>query len=176
MDQGLLINDELATSVVISKIKNIENDKLHTGFLLDGFPRTLNQAKLLDQLMKENKENSSKKDTNLVVINIELDERVMRFKLHGRRACGTCGASLNHAHVVEDSFDMPAILPSPSTCGIVKKEIKELEKNQIPISEEIKQIVFDKGKNNKTNSLIYLFIFNSLSFSLSSLQSSSLKS
>ena len=50
MDEGNLVPD----SVVINMVKEeIENNKLSEGFIFDGFPRTVNQAIALDEMLKE---------------------------------------------------------------------------------------------------------------------------
>ena len=50
MDQGLLVPDEVVNNMVKSYLENLEDKK--NGFLLDGYPRTLDQAKAFDELSK----------------------------------------------------------------------------------------------------------------------------
>eukprot|EP00192_Tetraselmis_astigmatica_P018440 CAMPEP_0117682898 /NCGR_PEP_ID=MMETSP0804-20121206/20000_1 /TAXON_ID=1074897 /ORGANISM="Tetraselmis astigmatica, Strain CCMP880" /LENGTH=226 /DNA_ID=CAMNT_0005493231 /DNA_START=88 /DNA_END=764 /DNA_ORIENTATION=+ len=49
MDAGALVSDEIVVNVVAEAIKAPE---CRTGFILDGFPRTVNQAKMLDDMLK----------------------------------------------------------------------------------------------------------------------------
>ena len=80
------------------------------GYILDGFPRTIDQAKYLDKYIKES-------DNKLISpINIILDKEIAIRKLLGRRNCKTCGESFNIAHIVEGMYDMPAILPNKEKC------------------------------------------------------------
>ena len=50
MDKGELVPDEVTNGIVKERLAEPDTDK---GFLLDGFPRTLDQAKALDQMLKE---------------------------------------------------------------------------------------------------------------------------
>ena len=110
MNSGLLISDSLAHELVI---ENIEETRLrpdvYKGVLLDGYPRTVEQAHLLNTIVNP---------LNFKVVNIKLETSVAVSKLLGRRLCKTCGGSFNTAHIVEGSFDMPAILPNPETCSL----------------------------------------------------------
>eukprot|EP00755_Sulcionema_specki_P014298 Sspe_Gene.56297::Locus_30983_Transcript_3_7_Confidence_0.600_Length_554::g.56297::m.56297/K00939/adk, AK; adenylate kinase len=50
MDSGALVSDEIVTKIVAEAIEKPECKK---GFVLDGFPRTVNQAKILDKMLEE---------------------------------------------------------------------------------------------------------------------------
>lgn len=50
MDAGELVSDEIVTGIIGDRI---EMEDCRSGFLLDGFPRTLRQAELLDELLEE---------------------------------------------------------------------------------------------------------------------------
>ncbi|MCL1989951.1 MAG: adenylate kinase [Defluviitaleaceae bacterium] len=84
MDEGHLVPDDVTIGIVRERLS--EADCQH-GFLLDGFPRTVEQAKALDEIMI----NLSKKID--YVINIEVDLSVLETRLTGRRICKTCGAT-----------------------------------------------------------------------------------
>ncbi|WZL72613.1 adenylate kinase [Clostridiaceae bacterium 35-E11] len=84
MDQGLLVPDELVVAIVEDRLK--ESD-CQEGFLLDGFPRTVNQAQALDEVL-------SKMDVALnKVINVSVDKDVLVGRAVGRRICKDCGAT-----------------------------------------------------------------------------------
>lgn len=82
MDQGELVPDEVVIGIVEERLK--QEDALR-GFILDGFPRTLPQARALDEaLAKDNR------GIDLAIeINVNEDELVTR--LAGRRVCRNCG-------------------------------------------------------------------------------------
>ncbi|WMM25590.1 adenylate kinase [Tissierella sp. MB52-C2] len=84
MDKGLLVSDELVVSIVKDRLTKEDCEK---GFLLDGFPRTINQAETLD---KELTKMGIKLDK---VVNIDADKEILIERAVGRRICKTCGAS-----------------------------------------------------------------------------------
>jgi adenylate kinase len=92
MDKGDLVPDELICEVIAERFDSGEADN---GFLLDGFPRTVGQAEMLDTLL----ERRGRELTNVLLIDAP-DEEVIR-RLSGRRTC----AKGNHVYHVE--FDPP---------------------------------------------------------------------
>ncbi len=71
--------DEHVVKMIESRIK-LQDCK--EGFILDGFPRTINQAHILDELLFSNH--------NLTFINITINEEVLSTRLVGRRVCPSC--------------------------------------------------------------------------------------
>lgn len=84
LDKGLLVPDELVVSIVKDRLTK---DDCVDGFLLDGFPRTINQA---DTLEKELSDMGIKLDK---VVNIQADKEILIERAIGRRMCRQCGAS-----------------------------------------------------------------------------------
>ncbi|CAK7003822.1 adenylate kinase [Tissierella sp. P1] len=84
MDKGLLVPDELVVSIVQDRLTK---EDCVQGFLLDGFPRTINQAEALD---KELTKMGIKLDK---VVNIDADKEILIERAIGRRICKTCGSS-----------------------------------------------------------------------------------
>lgn len=82
IDKGDLVPDKLVVSIVADRLKE---DDAKDGYLLDGFPRTLKQAKALDEVLENM---GTKLD---VVINIEVDLSVLIKRITGRRICKDCG-------------------------------------------------------------------------------------
>jgi adenylate kinase len=82
MDSGALVPDEI---IIEMMAKAIENAPV-AGFILDGFPRTVNQAAELDKALAAGQ---LKIDA---VLNLEVDDRVVAKRLTGRRSCPQCGA------------------------------------------------------------------------------------
>lgn len=84
MDAGKLVPDELTVGIVKERL---QEDDTKNGFLFDGFPRTNNQAKALDEILKE-------MDRKIdIVINIDVPFDVLLERLVSRRMCRDCGAS-----------------------------------------------------------------------------------
>jgi adenylate kinase len=92
MDKGALVPDDVVIGVVKERFQKPDCKK---GFILDGFPRTLDQAKALDQLLKD----LGTKLDHVVVIEVPDDYLVER--LTGRRTCKGC----NYMHHIK--FDPP---------------------------------------------------------------------
>jgi len=86
MDRGLLVPDEIIVGIVDDRIKAPD---CKTGFLLDGFPRTVEQADALEFIFKR------AKLTLDAVINIAVKKDVLSKRLTGRRLCKSCGANFN---------------------------------------------------------------------------------
>ena len=82
MDKGALVPDEIVTGIVAERLKEPDTKN---GFILDGFPRTLNQALVLDEALKKI---SSGID---MVVYFETSSRVAIERLSGRRVCKSCG-------------------------------------------------------------------------------------
>ncbi len=84
MDKGELVPDEVVVAIVEDRLKE---DDCSDGFLLDGFPRTVNQAKQLDSVL-------DKMDLAIdMVINIDVKKDTLVGRATGRRVCRSCGAT-----------------------------------------------------------------------------------
>ena len=84
MDQGELVPDEVTVGIVKERLSQSD---VKNGFLLDGFPRTVEQAEALNNIMTEL--NSQIDQT----IYVEVPEEELMNRLTGRRICETCGAT-----------------------------------------------------------------------------------
>ena len=74
MDAGKLVPDELVIGLIKEKLAGLKG-----GFLLDGFPRNLEQAKMLDQIAKVD-----------LAVNLEVDEQIIVDRIVNRRSCKQC--------------------------------------------------------------------------------------
>jgi adenylate kinase len=82
MDRGELVNDEVMIAIVRDRL---ERDDARSGFVLDGFPRTVAQAAALDEIM-------TARDP-LIIIDIVVPETELVRRLGTRLICETCGAN-----------------------------------------------------------------------------------
>ena len=90
MDKGQLVPDELTVELLLDRVAK---EDCKDGYVLDGFPRTIPQADVLD---KELTKLSDKID---FAINVEVpDENIVR-RMSGRRACLKCGATYHIEHI-----------------------------------------------------------------------------
>lgn len=83
MHKGELVPDNIVIDMVINRL---EIQDAESGFILDGFPRNVNQAKELDKKLKE-----SNKEIDLAIY-LETSEDVIVKRLSGRRICKNCQA------------------------------------------------------------------------------------
>lgn len=105
MDQGLLVPDELTVKILLDRVAQ---DDCKNGYVLDGFPRTIPQAEVLEKALNE------LGDKIDFAIDVDVpDENIIR-RMSGRRACLSCGATYHIEHV------------PPKTEGICDRCGKEL--------------------------------------------------
>ncbi len=90
MDQGLLVPDELTVQLLLDRVAN---EDCKNGYVLDGFPRTIPQADVLDA------ELTKLGDKVDFAVNVDVpDENIVR-RMSGRRACLKCGATYHIEHI-----------------------------------------------------------------------------
>ena len=94
MKQGKLVPDELIIEIIK---KEINGGKKITDFLLDGFPRTLEQAKMLDAMLSSIGQKIDR------VLNIKVDKKSIIERLSNRRVCHSCSniCSLNDKNTLK---------------------------------------------------------------------------
>ena len=90
MDQGQLVPDELTVKILLDRVAQPD---CANGYVLDGFPRTIPQAEVLDKALTE------LGDKIDYAINVDVpDENIVR-RMSGRRACLSCGATYHLEHI-----------------------------------------------------------------------------
>lgn len=90
MDQGLLVPDELTVRILLDRVAQ---DDCKNGYVLDGFPRTIPQAEVLDS------ELTKLGDHIDYAINVDVPDENIVKRMSGRRVCLTCGATYHIEHV-----------------------------------------------------------------------------
>ena len=81
IDSGSLVSDELTFELVKDRLAQ---DDCKNGYILDGFPRTIPQAEMLDGLVSD-----------LKVVNFQISDDIVIGRLSTRRVCKACGANYN---------------------------------------------------------------------------------
>ncbi|MFZ5987304.1 MAG: adenylate kinase [Bacillota bacterium] len=84
IDKGLLVPDEVTIDIVKDRLKQPD---CKSGFILDGFPRTIEQAEKLDDILQD------MGITLDCVLNISVSDSSIIDRLSGRRVCPNCGMS-----------------------------------------------------------------------------------
>ena len=81
VEKGLLVPDEVVVEVLKQRLSKIPKGK---GFILDGYPRTLDQAKILDSITKID-----------VILLLDVPDWIIIERLSTRRICRNCGTVYN---------------------------------------------------------------------------------
>lgn len=105
MDSGDLVPDEVTIAMVRDRVRAAD---AAAGYLLDGFPRNLSQAKVLDDMLLEIG------DALDMVMELVVDDEEVVRRLTGRRTCRSCGRTWHIA------FDPPAV---PDRCDLCDGEL-----------------------------------------------------
>ena len=84
MDRGELVDDETIVAIVREQLMRPDTD---AGFVLDGFPRTVPQARALDAIIEERGKGP------LLVVDIAVPVEDLVSRLAGRRVCSACGTN-----------------------------------------------------------------------------------
>jgi adenylate kinase len=138
-DAGGLQSDDLTVKLLK---REMDKSEAKNGFILDGFPRTIEQAKALEKITEID-----------VIINLAIPEKILIEKISGRRICKKCGEIYNVADIHQTIDGVEYILPpmvtkKPNVCdkcsgefyqrdddkpNVVKERLKVYEKQTKPL-------------------------------------------
>ena len=90
MDQGKLVPDELTVKILLDRVAQAD---CANGYVLDGFPRTIPQAEVLDKALTELGEAID------FAIDVDVPDENIVKRMSGRRACLSCGATYHLEHI-----------------------------------------------------------------------------
>lgn len=90
MDKGQLVPDELTVKILLDRVAN---EDCKNGYVLDGFPRTIPQAQVLEEAL------TKLGDKIDYAINVEVPDENIVKRMGGRRACLSCGATYHIEHI-----------------------------------------------------------------------------
>jgi len=125
MDAGKLVPDELVIGLIREKVSG-----LNGGFLLDGFPRNLEQARMLDEIA----------DINLAV-NLDVDEQIIVDRIVNRRSCKQCNevyhliAKPTRMEGVCDKCGGELYQRTDDTEAVVRERLRVYKERTLPLAE-----------------------------------------
>lgn len=131
VEKGLLVPDEVVFEVLKERVKRLSGSK---GFILDGYPRTLEQAKTLESIAKID-----------VIIQLIVPDWIIIERLSTRRICKNCGEVYNIRYLkpkvdmICDKCGGPLYQRSDDTSEVIKRRIKVYEEQTQPILEYYKR-------------------------------------
>jgi len=135
MQSGGLVPDETVSRIVEERIEEAD---CRPGFILDGFPRTVNQAVLLAALLAARR-------IHTVVVHLKVDYNVIISRLAGRRQCPTCGALYSvtsNASTVSEVCDYDGsklVVRDDDRPEVVEQRLKAYEVQTAPVLAYFKQ-------------------------------------
>lgn len=130
MERGDLVSDELIIKVIESWMMQ---DDCRGGIVLDGFPRTLAQAKHLEEILS-NKDVFG--DAVLDIVAIEVDDEVVIKRISGRFSCKSCMAGYH------DEFKKTKVLGVCDNCGAASF-VRRKDDNADTVSKRLKNYYLD---------------------------------
>jgi len=130
IDKGELVSDELTASLVEDRLSMPDVQK---GFILDGFPRTVNQAEILDSMLKK-----SDKNINYVFY-LDIPDEVILERLSGRVQCSKCRAPFHTKYSppkvsnVCDKCGAPLIIRDDDKPETIRHRLEVYKKTTFPL-------------------------------------------
>ncbi len=131
VEKGLLVPDEVVIEVLKKRLDKIQKGK---GFILDGFPRTMEQAKMLDTITKID-----------VILMLDVPDWIIIERLSTRRICKNCGTVYNIRYLkpkvegVCDKCGGPLYQRSDDNEEVIKKRLQVYKEQTKPLIEFFKE-------------------------------------
>lgn len=142
IDKGALVPDDVTINMVMDRLSN---DDCKSGYILDGFPRTIVQATEFEKALQKS---NTKID---VCILVDGDDDMIANRLSGRRVCEKCGASYHIEHMkpvkegICDKCGGNLIHRKDDTVDVIKDRLKTYHEQTQPLID-----YYGKNGNLKT--------------------------
>ncbi|MCR5789108.1 MAG: adenylate kinase [Lachnospiraceae bacterium] len=130
MDKGQLVPDELTVKILLDRVAK---DDCKNGYVLDGYPRTIPQAEVLDKAVSELNEAID------FAINVDVPDENIIHRMSGRRACLNCGATYHIEALppkqadICDSCGSPLVIRDDDKPDTVKQRLKVYHEQTQPL-------------------------------------------
>ncbi|MGD0070667.1 MAG: nucleoside monophosphate kinase [Candidatus Bathyarchaeia archaeon] len=131
VEKGLLVPDEIVIEVLKQRLNKIPKGK---GFILDGYPRTLKQAKTLDAITKID-----------AILLLDVSDWIIIERLSSRRICRNCGTVYNVRFLkpkvegICDKCGGPLYQRSDDNPEVIKKRLQVYQEQTSPLLEYFKE-------------------------------------
>ena len=141
MNQGKLVRDEIVEEIVRERIQKPDCQR---GYVLDGFPRTIEQARTLEGMDRKRQE---------IVIEIDIDVDLIVRRLLSRRVCSQCGAIYNlalHPPKKEGQCELcggTLIVRADDRPEVIRERMKVYQKQ----TEKVRDFYVNKGVYQKVD-------------------------
>jgi adenylate kinase len=135
MVAGQLVSDDILAEVILARTSQPDCEN---GYILDGYPRTLNQAHLLEELARKQRK-------QVYLVRVIVSEEVLFKRLTGRRTCSKCGEIYNvylrppKAEGVCDLDGAPLTQRSDDNPESVSRRFEEYRQSTAPLIDYYRQ-------------------------------------
>ena len=102
MEAGALVSDEIVNGIVADRLKQADAEN---GFILDGYPRTLEQADAIEAMLADRGQSLD------AVVQMTVDDEELVNRVAGRFTCGNCGEGYH------DEYKRPSNPDKCDVCG-----------------------------------------------------------
>ena len=146
MATGALVSDEIVCEVVAS---HLHSRTARESLILDGFPRTVRQARHLDRILRQIGMGSP------LVVHLDVPNEVLSKRLSARRQCARCGAIYNLASVpsIKGSrceIDGGALVErDDDSQGVIGRRLAEYEAETLPVIEYYRDADYRRIDGNR---------------------------
>ncbi|CDR47595.1 CYFA0S34e00342g1_1 [Cyberlindnera fabianii] len=137
MDQGGLVSDDIMVNMIKSELDN--NPECKSGFILDGFPRTIPQAEKLDEMLKESQKPLEK------AVELKIDDELLVARITGRLVHPASGRSYHKIfnppkkEMTDDVSGEPLVQRSDDNADALTKRLVTYHKQTEPIVDYYKK-------------------------------------
>ena len=148
-DKGALVPAEIVVQIIKNRLKEAD---CNNGFIRDGYPRSLEQAKFLDEILEEINQNE---ETKILVIRIDVAKEFLLDRILNRRFCSKCGKIYNlknSAPKVENTCDVCAgelAIRNDDTEEVATKRFETYTNETAPLVEYYEQKGWLKNINGE---------------------------
>ncbi len=151
IDTGILVGNHLIGKLLSQRLH--QNDCVN-GFILDGFPRSLEQAKLMDAILPENSKDDGIKH---FVIDINIDTQILVKRLSGRFTCSHCHHAYNKFFLLPKKEDVCDVCGSTKFTYRTDDNMDVIKKRMTVYEYETRPLISYYSDMNQHNNYKWIF-------------------